>query len=717
MTETAKEAEVGLQQSESGITQPPLDEGITNAIPREIANPAQGARTRKKLKKVFNKAVKKGLIPRSSDFEKWLEEKKKSATISAENNREGQHEDGAVIAEDVAGEYGEPSEIIEPPTEESSKKGSHGRNILDGPRPFILGGEAVENPITVDQEADLGSGVAELSGNGTSNRLMPRKTHKIVFDDEGNSIPVYTGIDNELGIEDQQELGASDAWREKIVLSAVECEEEGVTLDLGFPFQQPLYQGGAGRQGQGSRKRKRKPGTKKQPVAGERNGYGKEYGGGSYQQGYDDWGGHNYYDDTTVPLVSGDADMADAEEAEDLPPLPEDVASLCPLPEQVIPGTVVAFKQLTMAQDYTPVMTGYRTAIVEAINEQGEAGLLLQLRLAKRDWQKREIDPETGQKILRKFEMPGDEDEEEGLLELMFGELLEPRVIKLPEGIGAGEKPAGGGSGRGGRDRDSPMGTEPGERGMQGSQEEGVQGTPAPGGEGPTLEVPERSSAPITQVAATVPDGPPPASGGPETDDSQYLEQGLGLGIGVETQYAQPQEDIQSSSPPPQSEQTNPAPSNISTTVVDGADPPVLPVANNEDKGSSPNPDHFESDSDGLESLESMLASQSQKMRVKSEPSSQGRPSLPPLPTFFPLGTDLDSDERQIQIEAGEKRVSLLARNGARSASGSGGRIDISKVQVPVIDLTETSDPDVPEKERRKERRRWRGKQWRAVKG
>ena len=667
----------------------PSEERVAEERPRDAADhvlqkaqqeqqsndlPGRGANQksqRKKLRKAFTKAKKRKSIPANWDFNRWLTEREKK--VGAEGQSDKIDVEGGADG-DVS------MESIDRPVELGSKISSEQTGISlshDQPPP---------PPPHRDPLAPTRDG---------SRPCGPRK---IVYDEDGVPNPVYAGFD-----EQQHEVDDPEAWRDKIVLSAVECEQEGVEMPAPeFPFKQPTYQPGFGLEATGNNKRKRHGGTKKKRKQRQQDkeNYSYDYGYQSYQDpGYGDWEGHDYYDDSTVaPTSTKDnaIDMTEADPVDDLPLLPENIASLYPLTKPVLPGTIVAFKQLMLTEDYTPIMADYRTAIVQAVHAQEKDGPALELRLAVRDRPKRRIDPETGEKILRKFEMPGDENEDEGLLDLMFGQLLEAKVVKLPEGAGLDQSmnvDEGAGTGEGGD-------TQEGNPDDRRNEENADHGTPEGGG----------SHSPDIQVNATLSDGLAPSSAGVSQDQEQDLE----LDLGPETQAAQPQESLKS--PSPVGGILGIAVS-LSSAPTSQAEASILPVSDKEESDLSYEPDSV-SDSDGLETLESMFAS---SQRIKPEPSSQKSPVLPPLPVFSPLGAGVEDDEqsqRQIQEEAtNEKRATLKATKRTEALNGS----RTTNPEVQIIDLTGTSDPiimdDSPRGKKGGGRSRVKGKQWRAVKG
>ena len=74
-------------------------------------------------------------------------------------------------------------------------------------------------------------------------------------------------------------------------------------------------------------------------------------------------------------------------------------------------------------------MSNWQTAKINSVE-----GNSVQLTLALRDREQRvrEYDEETGQRVWGKFEMPDSdaEDEDDGVLELDWSELLEPKLVR-----------------------------------------------------------------------------------------------------------------------------------------------------------------------------------------------------------------------------------------------------------------------------------------------
>ncbi|KAI4129733.1 MAG: hypothetical protein LQ338_002117 [Usnochroma carphineum] len=262
-----------------------------------------------------------------------------------------------------------------------------------------------------------------------------------------------------------------DSWKEKIELSAVECCYDGIELSTPpFPFvqrwdpqQKKGYFAGGTNFSRNNKKRKRNNKYYEasfEPLTNEK--YAKRQQRPSY-------GVKTMFEDgdDATPSVSGrggDVDISDdnlqaandqllreTEEANggsledpaedelgDLPHLPEDVAA-CPSLEQTAcaVGTIIAFKQLDMSAqtNWQPKISDYRTARIEGLIDDGT----LSLRMALRDRPSgpKQYDEETGERLYSKFEMPGyNEDgieDNDGLIELAFADLIEPKLVKATE--------------------------------------------------------------------------------------------------------------------------------------------------------------------------------------------------------------------------------------------------------------------------------------------
>ncbi|KAI9825678.1 MAG: hypothetical protein M1832_001022 [Thelocarpon impressellum] len=232
---------------------------------------------------------------------------------------------------------------------------------------------------------------------------------------------------------------SDESWKEKLIVSAVECVDEDVQLTAPpFPFTQrwdPQQNALAWRPRDGKKRNRNK----------------RDYCEGGKPERYDPhWHGQRDFLGTQSRLKKTEVEVElDYDEPEaptgpelgpatapkdDLPALPEDMASCDALKEaDARPGMVIAFKQLIMTADWQPSVSDYRTAVVDSILDGGKH---LRMTLAKRDRPAKEkiYDEQTGERVYGKFEMPDpDADEgDDGRLEQKFVELGDPKIIRAP---------------------------------------------------------------------------------------------------------------------------------------------------------------------------------------------------------------------------------------------------------------------------------------------
>ncbi|KAL9013604.1 MAG: hypothetical protein Q9173_001721, partial [Seirophora scorigena] len=270
--------------------------------------------------------------------------------------------------------------------------------------------------------------------------------------------------------------GQDDSWKDKIELSAVECCYDGIELSTPpFPFvqrwdpqQRKGYFAGGANFSRNNKKRKRNNKHYEasfEPVADQST---------SKRQQRPSYGVKTVYEDednepprlTPQPdsarsgsddnfLAVNDQLLRETEETYgdavkgsqalgDLPHLPEDL-SVCPdlKQEACSPGAVIAFKQLDMSAEtnWQPKISDYRMAVIETLLDNGTLSMRTAVR--NRSTQEKQYDPETGERLYSKFEMPGyndgDSEDDDGLLELALVELIDPKLIrpseKAPESI------------------------------------------------------------------------------------------------------------------------------------------------------------------------------------------------------------------------------------------------------------------------------------------
>ena len=267
-----------------------------------------------------------------------------------------------------------------------------------------------------------------------------------------------------------------ESWKDKVILKAVECCYEGVTLSTPpFPFVQrwdPQQKGPYNEPcgGQNAKKGKKRRRVRKQFSQG--NEEEANFGNSSALVEEADallltsnacgFEGNQANKLHVERLRSDDYQLAvdkqlmrdaiahtatSVTSVDDLPILPEDMSILPSLTRQVATaGAVIAFKQLDMSQNtnWQPLVSRYRAAMITEVLEDD----IFRVSLAQRDRPKNDIqyDQETGERLYSKFEMPDFENEdgverEEGAMELSLADMIEPKVVKfaMPPPIAAAQ--------------------------------------------------------------------------------------------------------------------------------------------------------------------------------------------------------------------------------------------------------------------------------------
>lgn len=315
---------------------------------------------------------------------------------------------------------------------------------------------------------DLGAGRRLLFGAlGFKNPKTKTDEQKLREDLMKDVRPLFTAKPAETTSDasDEDMDQDPDAWRQSITYRAVECSKDGVELsEPPFPFVQRWDP-----QQQGSSQRKRKKDLRNDPQYSQPNERsGKRQKLRKTKHSYAEW--QEYLDGSYEPSHQEDSTVIDYDEPSqdsrpsqlndltydesagesqgpaDLAPLPEDPSTLPALEAgKATTGMTIAFKQLVMSEatKWQPQVSAYRTAIVIAAPESGE--LFLTLALRDRKQSEKYYDEETGDRIYGRFDMPVDEDDEveelqdDGMLNLGFGELIEPKIVQdAPDSLIAG---------------------------------------------------------------------------------------------------------------------------------------------------------------------------------------------------------------------------------------------------------------------------------------
>ena len=347
-------------------------------------------------------------------------------------------------------------------------------------KPLTSPSESAQSSKTTPRRAklDLGAGRRMLFGAlGLKAPKSKTDEEKVRSELMKDVKPIHTPKSPEkLLHEDEEEIEDQDpeVWREKITYRAVECCHDGVELsEPPFPFVQrwdPQQQGAWSQKGKNSGKRKKnqrdefqnyqeeRPSKKQKQKQKQRKGkhsYAEQQDqfDTPYELSYEEYSVMESEEPTQNSRLPADdieseinqqlmhdlnEDMSAqfSQGPEDLATLPEDPTILSNLKDgEAQPGMTIAFKQLTMSEEtsWQPEISAYRTAVVNAVLDGGE----LQLTLALRDRLNYEkfYDAETGERVYGRFDMPdqdedAEEEEDDGIRTLTFGELLEPKIVQ-----------------------------------------------------------------------------------------------------------------------------------------------------------------------------------------------------------------------------------------------------------------------------------------------
>jgi hypothetical protein len=229
-----------------------------------------------------------------------------------------------------------------------------------------------------------------------------------------------------------EEWSDPNFWKTRINLSAFECWEEEFELSAPpFPFQQHWDPASKLMRDKAMKKKQKRRSHVQQeatPVEEEEEE--------KIILDYDDAPTTNAESETINAAVEDQLRQDAAMAAQsDLPRLPEDMSTLPDLTASDMKvGAVIACKFFTVNPvTVTPEISGYKTATVEQEGDSGPGAGTIQLKIALRDLPKREKKFDSkGNRIYNAADalLMEEDDEEEGLWEGQFGELLEAKLVK-----------------------------------------------------------------------------------------------------------------------------------------------------------------------------------------------------------------------------------------------------------------------------------------------
>jgi hypothetical protein len=311
------------------------------------------------------------------------------------------------------------------PATEVTSAGKRIRLDINGSRRAIFGSLGQRTPKTQEDAEKVRNRLARLGDRG-------KKTDK---------------SETKEAEQQEDEDPLSDAWRSKIKLMAVDCDDPSIELsEPPYPFRQRWdeSQQMSAYWLNGGKKHKKK----------RRNNYGHGDGNwegeeGSYLE-YDEEAG--YEGEEEEEYADGEEELAEFAEsqllseagvmgpdyANDLPSLPADLSTLPPLTEEDLkPGAVITYRQLevTQATSWSPTLSAHRTAKVistSTSNHNNRVEIIVELAMRDRDVKDMKYDAE-GRRMYDKFEMDdGDEEDgdDDGMRELGLGEMVEGKLVR-----------------------------------------------------------------------------------------------------------------------------------------------------------------------------------------------------------------------------------------------------------------------------------------------
>lgn len=205
-----------------------------------------------------------------------------------------------------------------------------------------------------------------------------------------------------------------DSWKDRIALSAAECDYDGAKLSTPpFPF----------KQGWDSN-------------ANMRHGASKKKGRGQSKHNEDKSEDYVAQYDPNVPTLQAKDSQSEQddrpesrtlsleEQGVDDMPRPRDFGAALNLDTtDLFAGAVIAFKELDI-QNFQPVISEYRIARVQNVQRKGNKMPVIEVLLSKRDWP-------TGRHPSDPFAIEDEEDlPEDGVRVKSFADLIEPKLIK-----------------------------------------------------------------------------------------------------------------------------------------------------------------------------------------------------------------------------------------------------------------------------------------------
>jgi hypothetical protein len=250
--------------------------------------------------------------------------------------------------------------------------------------------------------------------------------------------PVSEPVPVETPVEEDED---PEAWREKVVISAVECVDEGVVLSAPpFPFEQrwdPQYRNNNKKRNRNNAlynaaKRQKKRNNNGSDFVETYDKYNQDGGGDALnyddeEEEFEDFGDDEYWEDGA--LLDGDEDE---EESDDFPPLPEDPSSLASLAEaDAAVGDFIVFTEMmcSAATSWQPQMLSQRAKLESRDESEGSWKIALPRQIKAKEYD------EDGNRVYEKFEMEGfdDEEDEESWKIVPWSSMMDVKLLQRGE--------------------------------------------------------------------------------------------------------------------------------------------------------------------------------------------------------------------------------------------------------------------------------------------
>ncbi len=295
---------------------------------------------------------------------------------------------------------------------------------LDSSRRMLFGSLGLKAPKTPADEQLLREKLARqgpASRDGRAKHTMTGENHA----SETHAKPV-------------PERTTSETWKEKIILSAVECEGKGQRLTTPpFPFVQRWQQCEKRNQLQGQLQDYHASNVKEQQSAS--TSVDEPDSGGSHVDGDTALDGVKLNGAIQNQLILEAEELSKKKEAKsptvsDMPVVTEYDVLEALKAEDAVAGAVIAFKQLDMSKEtrWQPEISAYRTAKIQEVLGDGS----LKMLLAERDRTPFSLglDDHTGERVFSKFDMPIEDEENEegpdtGIRIVLYRDLIEPKLV------------------------------------------------------------------------------------------------------------------------------------------------------------------------------------------------------------------------------------------------------------------------------------------------